>query len=164
MKKLLILLSISVFGLILLSFSSPSKIESEVPYPEGFRKWTHIKTAIIDSQSKAFIRFGGFHHIYANDKAMSGNDSGRFPDGSVFVFDVFEAIYKGGDIVEGKRRMIDVMIKGEEKYKATGGWGFEEFSGDSKTERTVKQTAAVQCFKCHSAMIKNDFVYSSFRD
>jgi hypothetical protein len=36
---------------------------NEVPYPEGYRKWTHIKTSIIGPQTPSFKLNGGFHHI-----------------------------------------------------------------------------------------------------
>ena len=32
--------------------------------------------------------FGGIHHIYANDLALQGYRSQRFPDGSVIIFDL----------------------------------------------------------------------------
>ena len=158
MKILILVLILS--STILLSFSFNNNInKDEIAYPEGYRKWTHIKTAIIDSQSRAFPRFGGFHHIYANDIAVSGTP-GKFPDGSVFVFDVLEAIRKPGEIVEGNRRMIDVMVKDSKRFSSTGGWGFEEFKGDSKTERTLTAAMITQCVNCHSTKSNNDYIFS----
>ena len=55
-----------------------------------------------------------------------------------------------------------VMVKDRQRYKLTGGWGFEAFKGDSRTERTVTD-ATVQCFGCHQPQKANDFVFSGFR-
>lgn len=163
MKKILTLLIITTNVILLVSFTHLKSQSELVPYPEGYREWTHVKTAIIDSQSKAYNRFGGFHHIYANDKALQGLKAGSYEDGASFVFDVLEAVRKGGDIVEGKRRMIDVMIKNTKLYGDTGGWGFEEFKEDSKTERTVKEATRAQCLNCHASKEKAGFVFSLWR-
>jgi len=145
-----------------LSFSKTKTIDqSPVPYPEGYRLWTHIKTAVVEPANPAFRKFGGFHHIYANKIALEGYRTGHYSDGAIIVFDVFEAIDTSALLLEGKRRQIDVMVRDSVKYAATGGWGFEEFSRDSRTERTVKETAATTCFSCH-ASVKN-LVFSQWR-
>lgn len=43
----------------------------------------------------------------------------------------------------------------------TGGWGFEGFKGDSKTERAVGKNAASACFQCHTSRKDRDYVFSS---
>jgi hypothetical protein len=112
-------------GILVALFSSTQLLlpPNEVPYPEGFRNWKHVKTAIIGPQSPAFAHWGGFHHIYANDKAVEGYKSNHFPNGSILVFDVLEAIQKDSDFGEGKRRKIDVMVKDSVLFAGTGGWG-----------------------------------------
>ena len=92
----------------------------------------------------------------ASDAAMDGYRSGRFPDGSVIVFDNHETFTTQGTELPGRRRFIDVMVK-------TGGsWRFGEFAGDSRTERsvTVAQGEA-QCASCH-AQSPTDHVYSQY--
>ena len=139
----------------------PIKDEA-VPYPEGFRKWTHIKTGLIGPDNPAFQTTGGFHHIYANEKAMGGYTSGYFPDGSVLVFDVLEAVESNANVTEGKRRHIDVMVKDSVRFKSTGGWGYEEFKGNSKTERVLTETVRTQCFTCHTK--QKDYIFSDLRE
>jgi hypothetical protein len=134
-----------------------------VPYPEGYRKWTHIGTGLVGPANRNFQLAGGFHHIYANDKAMEGYAIGNFPEGSIFVFDVLEGIEKDGNTAAGKRRHIDVMIKDSIKYRSTGGWGFEEFKGDSKTERVLTEARRTDCFNCHQARQK-DYIFSDWRE
>jgi hypothetical protein len=145
------------------SFYKPSS-EKPVLYPDGYRNWTHVKTAFVGPQSPAGQKYGGFHHIYANDKAMEGYRTGKFPDGSVIVFDVFNAIENKSDLEAGERKFIDVMVRDTINYKLTGGWGFEEFAGSSKTERTLNSLSKVSCFNCHAAKKKNDFVFSTYKE
>jgi hypothetical protein len=68
---------------------------------------------------------------------MKGYTNGPFPEGSKIVFDLLELQNKAGSLVEGQRRWIGVMEKDTKKYVNTGGWGYENFSGNSKTNRNV---------------------------
>jgi hypothetical protein len=137
---------------------------NEIAYPEGYRSWTHVKTALVEKGNPAFAHWGGFHHIYANSKAIDGYATGEFADGSVLVFDVLEAAAKDSLVTEGKRKLIDVMVRDTGRFKRTGGWGFEEFAGDSRTERKVGALAVTACYSCHAHQKTNDHVFSSFRN
>ena len=134
-----------------------------VPYPAGYRQWTHVKSMTISPGHALYDTFGGIHHLYANPKAEQGYKSGRFADGSVIAFDLLEAKVAENTLQEGARKVLGVMHKDARKYKATGGWGFEGFKGDSTTERAVGRSAATACFECHTAQKGSDFVFSRFR-
>lgn len=164
MKKYLMLSCLIVAASITINSITIQNPGSEVPYPTGYREWTHIKTGVIGPQSQAAPRFEGFHHIYANKKAMKGYSTGSFPDGSIIVFDVLESTDDGkGNTNVGNRKFIDVMVKDAARYDSTGGWGFEEFNSNSTTERNIKYLAKKQCFSCHLKQAKKDFVFSEFR-
>lgn len=136
--------------------------EPQVQYPEGFRQWAHIKTGLIGPKSPSFASSGGFHHIYANDKALEGYRTGEFPEGSILVFDVLDAVYKDdSNVLEGSRNHVDVMIKDSRRFATTGGWGFEEFKGDSQTERLLNGVTKGQCNSCH--LKQKDYVFSEMR-
>lgn len=132
-----------------------------VPYPVGYRQWIHVKTAVVEPGNPSFEHFGGFHHIYANKEAMKGYKTRHFPDGSIIVFDVLEAIDTNKLLLEGRRRQLDVMVRDTGNYAATGGWGFEEFSGDSKVKRRVRTSAKTTCYSCHAS--QTTFVFSELR-
>jgi hypothetical protein len=134
-----------------------------VPYPEGYRQWTHVKSMTINPGHALYDAFGGMHHLYANKQAERGYKSGKFADGSVIVFDLLEANAADNAVQEGARKVVGVMRKDNRKYQDTGGWGFEGFKGDSKTARAAGQNAASACFQCHTAKKNNDFVFSTFR-
>lgn len=134
-----------------------------VPYPEGYRSWTHVKTLILRPGHPLYDGFGGIHHIYANDKALKVLKAGhgKFPDGSVLVFDLFEAPEADHAISEGARKVTAVMVKNAKKYKETGGWGFQAFNGDSR-EPVVKDPVK-DCYTCHSGQANRDYVFSQWR-
>src|SRR5687767_12047319 len=51
---------------------------ARVAYPDGYRDWTHVKSALMSPHHANYGVMGGFHHIYANEKAMAGYRSGEF--------------------------------------------------------------------------------------
>lgn len=134
-----------------------------VPYPENYRAWTHVKSMVIESGHPLHASFGGIHHLYANEAAMRGYRSGTFPDGAVIVFDLLAADEKDHSVTEGARKVVGVMRRDAKKFAATGGWGFEGFAADSRTERVVGANAATACFACHQSQQANGFVFSRYR-
>lgn len=158
--------AIAAFTALMIAVSAPRTVLSDgaVPYPEGYREWTHVKSQIIGPESPIYKKFGGIHHTYANPKAIEGLKTGKYQDGAVFVFDQLELHVKDrGVTAEGPRRFIDVMYKDAAKFPKTGGWGFEEFNADSKTERLLTADSAARCFTCHASQKERDYVFSTFR-
>jgi hypothetical protein len=161
MKKYPRLMLLAVIGIVSMKAVIHPKTEL-VPYPDGYREWTHVKTAI--NGPAAPVSHQGFHHIYANDKAMEGYRSGKFADGSVIVFDVIESLQQSnGNVAEGKRKLVDVMVKDSQRYDSTGGWGFEEFNESSISDRKILHLAKQRCFNCHASQKQKDFVFSDYR-
>jgi hypothetical protein len=152
-------------GFLVLVLVRPALAEApSVEYPGGYRQWAHVKSmAIVSDKHALFAQFGGMHHLYANGEAMRAyTKGGTFADGSVIVFDLLEAKESSGAYEAGDRKFIGVMRKDRTKFKATGGWGFEGFKGDSRSERMVTD-AKSQCFDCHQKQKDNDFVFSGYR-
>jgi len=129
-----------------------------VPYPDGYRHWVHVKSELIGPGRPSH----GLHHIYANDKALLGYRTGRFPDGSVLVFDLLEVATADDVTVEASRRLIDVMHKDSNRFADGGGWGFEEFRGNSR-DPALDAPARMGCLQCHTKKKDRDFVFSEFR-
>ena len=101
-----------------------------VPFPDGFRTWRHVKSTVVGPAHGSFDRRGGIHHVYANDRAVEGYRTGKFPDGSIVVEEIVFAKEGEGEaagiLLEGDRRSLDVMVKNDRLYAATGGWGLLE--------------------------------------
>jgi hypothetical protein len=138
--------------------------DPQVPYPEGYRDWHHVKSMVIEEGHPLYGSFGGIHHLYANDKAMKGYRKGTFPDGSVIIFDLLEAVHDGNAVTEGDRKVVGVMHKDSKTYRDTGGWGFEGFGGGDRSNRVVGENAASACFACHAPQKAQDYTFSKLRD
>ncbi len=158
--------SIALCGVLLVSLAtaihSQAK-EQKIKYPAGYKEWNHIKSMVIEPGHPLENPFQGLHHVYGNTKAQIGFKDGVFPDGSILVFDLVQDKKGGNTIQEGARKLIGVMQKDKKLYKNTGGWGFEGFAGNSKTQRLVKDNGK-GCFSCHESQAKNDYVFSTPRN
>jgi hypothetical protein len=135
-----------------------------LPFPVGYSRWTHIKSGLIASGHAAYPRFGGLHHIYANAIALEGYRSGRFADGSVLVYDLFETRDNGdATIDQGTRRHIDVMVKDRARFAATGGWGYAEFAAGERRDR-LRTAQRDDCAACHASQKHSDQVFSRWHE
>jgi hypothetical protein len=133
-----------------------------VEYPEGYRNWAHVKSTLISPAHARFSAVGGFQHFYANPQALSGYRSRSFPEGSVVVVDWLGMSDTAGAFTEGARRQIDVMVKDSLRFAASGGWGFQRFVGDSKSELAATPSPQ-ECFACHNRLKKDALVISRYR-
>ena len=160
MKTLAKLSITACVGFLYFTALTLAQTQQAVPYPDGFRQWTHVKSELGGSGKPS----RGLHNIYANPKAMDGFRTGHFTDGSIIVFDVLDIDTHTGSSAIGERLHVDVMHKDEKKFAKTGGWGFEEFRGNSRTQRDIGEDAAAKCFTCHAGQKDKGFVFSSFNE
>ena len=145
------------------SFSLWAQLDDQVPFPMEFRRWAHVKSVLVGPQSAAFATEGGIHHIYANEKAVQGYETGKFPDGSVIVYDLLETKEVAGNTVEGATRRVDVMVKQSDLYRATDGWQFMSFPGGNQAGGKLTVERHATCIGCHAKRKDHDFVFSEFR-
>jgi len=134
-----------------------------IAFPEGYRKWVHVKTMIVFSkESKLFDRFEGMHNIYVNDAGWKAFRIGTaYPDGAMFAFDLYDVRTFQGSMEARGRKFLAVMKKNAKLYPDTGGWGFEKFQGyqGAGSLKDMKE-----CFNCHSAQKRRDYIYSEFAE
>jgi len=164
MKKIIVVVVLTVTTYIFCSSFNDSLINTadEIPFPEGYRNWTHVKTYIVRPKNPAFKFIGGFNHVYANEEAMTGYKTGHFPNGSMIVSDVISANEDSLNTREGDRVHVDVMARDSTKYDDFGGWRFETFDKSSKTIRLLTPATRTQCTNCHKK--NSNMVYSEYRN
>lgn len=145
-----------------------AKPAASVPFPKGYRDWTHVKSMVIHSDKHPLHgAFGGIHHVYANDKALKVLKSKKadYPKGAAFAFDLIEAPESGGAYTEGKRKFVAVMQRDAKKYADTEGWGWQVFEAGDPTKPAVKGLNEQKaCATCHKEVEKKQFVFTDWRD
>lgn len=172
-RSLLLSGALALSTLLFADTAAPVSPAPEVPYPDGYRRWMHI-TSVVNPAKKTeagapadeatAAPHGLVHHLYANELALEGYRTGHFPEGAVLIADWFTLEETRSGLVQGPRQSLDVMVR-DHRFTATGGWGFTKFDQDSRTQRKVDATAAVQsCFKCHQfAGAERQFVFSTLK-
>jgi hypothetical protein len=159
MKKYCVVVAAILLITLIAGFKIEVPADEEVPYPAGYRSWTHVKSSMLGAQHSN-INYRGFNHVYANDLAMEGYAKGKFPEGSVFVVDVIEAVNKENYSSEGGRHHMDVMQKDSLRFASTGGWGYTQFESDNSPRMLTLEQKGV-CNTCH--VKQNDHVFSELR-
>lgn len=151
---------IYIASLLLTILNSTAQADNNVSYPTGYRYWTHVKTLTLHDGHPLENTFKGIHHIYANSEGVKGIQTGQYKDGAIIVFDLLENITENNASAEGKRKLIGVMFKDKNRYSATGGWGFEAWSGNQR----LTNDNGTSCFACHASQKDNHYVFSKWRE
>jgi hypothetical protein len=150
-----------------------SPTSREVPYPEGYRSWQHVCSAVMPpkkapadaapTEDKIAAPHGLMLHVYANEKAVEGYRTGHFPEGAVLIADWFVLQERGPSLIQGPRKSVNVMVR-DARYAETGGWGFEDFDKDSHVTRNIGAKAVTSCFECHKKGAGNpEFVFTTLK-
>jgi hypothetical protein len=163
MKKTTVVIGIALLYCVVAAFIRAVP-ETDQSYPKDFRSWKNVKTTIVNKPGDANQKYNGYHHIYANELAMNGYRSGKFPDGAIVVFEVLDASTENNVTQEGKRKFIDVMFKDSKKFTGTGGWEYAEFMSDNLIVDVLKPTDKISCYNCHTSQKERDFVFSRYRE
>jgi hypothetical protein len=140
------------------------------PYPEGYRHWTFLHSSMVPATFDAFGKkpcekpcMAGVFHFYANGKAMEGLRTGSYPDGAIIAEEMLEWHSANGGAKEGPRRIIGVMVKDNQRYTSTAGWGYGSFDDGSKTDKLdAKQRET--CHQCHVARKDQGYVFTEYRE
>lgn len=155
----------------LLSLAAPND-EAKVPYPQDYRRWTFLHATLFGPKNNIFGKqacekpcTGGIMYFYANDKAMEGFRTGKFPEGSIIADELLETHgdEAKGVAAEATRRGVGVMVKDSQRYASTGGWGYGSFDRDSRMEKLNTQEKQT-CFQCHVSRKDNDYVFTKYRE
>lgn len=154
----LVLFAVAMLAVGSAAFTAP---DTAIPFPDDYRHWTHVKSILVGPQSAGFATQGGYHHFYANQKAMEGYRTGTFPDGAILIDDGVEAVEKDGVTTAGPRRRVAVMVKDSRRFPNSRNWGFELFPGDGR-DGSLDEAGRAACLACHQRA-ERDLVYSQFR-
>jgi len=135
--------------------------DRSIPLPADYRDWRVVSVAHED---------GDIHDlrtILGNDVAIEAYRKGAttFPDGARVIRIAWaytsstqnnKAFGREQSFVPGEPTNIQLMVKDSANFRATGGWGFAQFSPSG--ESTPIKTNA--CFTCHSNARHQNFVFT----
>jgi len=130
---------------------------------KGYRHWYHVRSMVVyDKTSPMFDDFAGLHDVYVNEPGYKPlRTGGKYPDGTVFVFDLFDLNAQPGSYEPGKRKALAVMAKDSKTHPDTGGWAFYLFDEGNPSKQMVKD-AKTECYSCHEQNRGTDGVSSKW--
>ncbi|MCW5605478.1 MAG: cytochrome P460 family protein [Burkholderiales bacterium] len=133
--------------------------QADIAFPEGYRDWYQHHTTV-NLQGHTPEGEVGIQNVYVNPAARAGLRSGKFEDGAMFVVDRFSYRNEDADTLkQDTRKVVAVMVRNAERYKATGGWGFQAFKGGNPDQPVVKDQGAA-CFTCHIPHAANNYLFT----
>ena len=140
-----------------------------VKIPAGYRDWQLIAVKDLLIPGKA----DQLRAQLGNDVAAMAFKAGQlpFPDGSVIAAihwtrvpseaddKVLASMFPGAQsFVVGSPVNVQFMVKVSQKYTATGGWGFADFTDGKPGSVQLHET----CFPCHAPAKDRDFVFTRY--
>ena len=129
-----------------------------VPFHPEYKTWKQIgSTERIENNT---IRL-----VLGNDlavKAIAENRINPWPDGAMIGKVTWhEQPNPGGVVQPGQFVQVELMIRDQEKYRTTAGWGWGRWIGmDLKPDGQTLDFANTHCVDCHHAVERNDYVFT----
>ncbi|PQA54467.1 heme-binding domain-containing protein [Siphonobacter curvatus] len=127
-----------------------------IAYFDDYKNWKPISTTTrFDS--------GTMRVIYGNDiavKAIEKDQIRPWPQGSVIVKVVWDQLEEAsGEVRTGRFNNVQIMIKDDQRFPDTEGWGFARFNGLGLKPYGQSLAFQTTCFNCHKLADKNGYVF-----
>jgi len=128
-----------------------------ITYIPDYKNWQPIST------TERFDN-GTMRVIFGNDIAVKAIKEGHinpWPNGTIFAKVAWDQLTdKDGNTRTGAFKQIEYMIKDDQKYASTKGWGFARFKTPKMVPYGKTVLFATECVNCHRPMKNNDFVFT----
>ena len=124
----------------------------------GFANWTVVSTT--ERYDNGTLRL-----ILGNDvvvKAIREGHTDPWPDGSIFAKVAWDQLADtSGEIRTGAFKQVEFMIRDQEKYASTFGWGWARWVGGLSMKPYGKDASFVtECMNCHRPLDKTDHTFT----
>jgi hypothetical protein len=132
--------------------------------PSGYREWVFVGASLGLSYAEGGPPDGpgSFHHTYLRPESYEEfRRTGRFPDKTVLVLELYQAAQKAAPsrhgLFQGQRLAVEAAVKDAARFSE--GWAYFSFADGSPTARPFPRPA---CFNCHREHAATDNVFVQF--
>ena len=124
----------------------------------GFANWQAVST------TERYDN-GTFRVIFGNDivvRAIRDGHTKPWPDGAIFAKAAWDQLPdSSGEIQAGAFKQVEFMIRDQQKYAATFGWGWARWVGGLALRPYGKDASFVtECLNCHRPLEKTDHTFT----
>jgi hypothetical protein len=156
--------------------------DGKLKMPTDFKTWVFVGASLgLDYQAEVAVgtsrekkaydaaRVGDFHNVYINPEAYAHYlETGKFPDKTVLVMDVYKAedkepknVVQGGHFA-GAHRSVEVAVKNSSRPDGSKtDWAYYAFLNPAKPSN-AKAFKDATCFDCHKKHADDDNVWVQF--
>ncbi|MDR3680619.1 MAG: heme-binding domain-containing protein [Flavipsychrobacter sp.] len=128
-----------------------------ISYMPDYKNWQAISTTNRFDNGTLRVIFG--NNIAVN--AMKANNIHPWPNGTIFAKVAWDQVEDNeGNIKTGAFKQIEYMIKDDQKYASTMGWGFARFKTTKLIPYGKTALFATECVNCHRPQKDEDFVFT----
>jgi hypothetical protein len=136
--------------------------DGTVVRPTDYREWVYLSTGLgmtygPAAQAQTGNRPPNFDNVFVNrDSYRAFLKSGRWPDKTIFILEVREAIenasINNGGRTQGEILFMEAEVKDQKRFAATNGWGYFDFGRGANLARSAAPLeATARCYQCHKA-------------
>ncbi len=133
--------------------------------PEGYHTWPLVGASLGLSYAETPQGSGpgSFHRVYVNPSSYEAYErTGTFPDGTMFVLELYAAHEKTapakGGYFEGPRVGLEASVKDRRRFPS--GWAYFGFENGARSTATAFPEA--RCHSCHVEHAARDSVFVQF--
>lgn len=128
-----------------------------IAYFPDYRNWKVITTSNRFDNNTMRV-------IYGNDIAIKAIQEGNihpWPNGSRIVKVVWDKkpVDSNGNVTAGSFNNVQIMIRDDQQYKETDGWGYARFNTTKLKPYGKSAAFATECSNCHRMAAETGFVF-----
>lgn len=140
-----------------IAVASLPKALNGIEFIPGYKNWQPISSTDRFDNGTMRVIFGNEIAI----KAIKDHQINPWPKGTIFAKVAWDQIADNqGNITTGAFKQVEFMIKDQEKFASTHGWGFARFKTPKLTPYGKTAMFTNECINCHRPLSDNDFVFT----
>lgn len=128
-----------------------------VPFQPDYKNWEVISTTDRIDNGTMRVIFGNPIAM----KAIAQHTINPWPDGTIIAKVAWDKLQDAdGNVKAGAFKQVEYMIKDNNKYKRTKGWGWARFKTMELLPYGKNISYTTECINCHRPVSNNDFVFT----
>ena len=128
-----------------------------VAYLPDYKNWQAISTTERLDNGTMRVVFGNAVAV----QAIRENHINPWPNGTAFAKVAWDQLADAeGNVRPGAFKQVEYMLKDDQKYAATKGWGWARFKTPELVPYGKDALFTNECIRCHQPQKNNDFVFT----